>query len=334
MEQVLNRLVELAPKQLHLPLRRIWADCPRFRGFAIEYSSMIQRKFRDSGNNHDAADVFAELETAAWLLSNSSFVVVYEPYGRTGVDFQIRFDEGSFNVETKRIRQTEAAAKFAECLGRIVSAIREIPSPLGISINCYTMDVDPNLAMQLHDSIDAVVSHVCAAVNKLKGILKDGATEIVGLDAFPNLQIRVEHVSEKDPNSPTAYFGGGYPILYTQKESRKYADRIFDAVKQFTAGIPNALVLCSDSITHDPNELRFAIQEIDQSIKDDEVRVFTQRGFKDTSDFAERFRLMTAAVAVSQEPRVAEMPSGNVAWFNPDPETRLYDSIVEWLRLM
>jgi len=330
--QIPTELLVSAPSQLRSRFRRLWMGSPRFRTFAASYSCTIQRKLREAVELQDAADVFAELETAAWLLSNSSFDVVYEPYGRVGVDFRVRCDEGDFNAETKRIRETEGTTTLDECLTTIISAIREIPSELGVSIECDAIGVAPTFGSRLRDVLDVVVRHSCAAVNGLKEKLKDGATEVITFDAFPDLRLRVAHIPGKDPNSPTAKFGGVSPLLYTQKGSRKYADRILDAVGQLRDGVPNVLALWSDSITHEADELRFAVQEIEQSIRDNEDGIFVKRGFKDTSDFAERFRLMTAVVAVSQEHPVASPLGSNVMWLHPHPETPLCSSVVKWLR--
>jgi hypothetical protein len=306
-------------------------DYPRFRSFARTYLSTISRKLEDAKDFQDVGDVFAELGTAARLLFNPSFDVEYEPFGKVGVDFHVHYDRGESNAETKRVRETQATTTFEQCRARIVSAVREIPAQLGISIDCYAMHADPTSARHLHDVIDEVVHQACTAVKELNGKLKDGLTETITLDGFPEFQLRITHVPEKDPNSPTANFGGVSPLLYSQKESRKYADRIFDAIKQFREGVPNVLVLWSDSITHEPDELTFAIQEIEQSMRDGEQAIFTKRSYKDAADFGKQFRLMTAAVAVSQQPRVPGMSSANAVWLHSDPETPFGCSPSPWL---
>jgi hypothetical protein len=330
-EQIPTELIALVPTQLRPRFQQLWADSSRLRTFVKDYSLTIQRKFREAAELQDADDVFAELETAARLLSKQSFGVVYEPHGRAGVDFQVGYSEGDFNVETKRIRQTQATTMLDECLARMISAIREIPSQLGVLIECDAIGVDPAFVGRLRDDLDVVILHACAGVNALNGKLKDGATETITFDAFPGLRLLVAHIPEKDPDSPTANIGGVSPLLYTQKEPRKYADRILDAVKQLRKGIPNVLFLWSDSITHEAEDLNFAVQEIEQSIRDNEDVVFAKRGFKDTADFAERLRLMTAVVAISQESRGAGVARDNVVWLHPRPETPLCGSVIGWL---
>jgi hypothetical protein len=80
----------------------------RFAAFAGEYRRKIRAKLRQAGDDDSRRDLRAELETAALLLGDERFTVVYEKYAaakQRGPDFTVTFKTHTpFNVEVRRLR--------------------------------------------------------------------------------------------------------------------------------------------------------------------------------------------------------------------------------------
>ena len=83
----------------------------RFNAFATSYQSKIRSKLKNVRDDGGMKDLRAELETAALLLQDERFTLIYEKYAASkqrGPDFTVTFKTHTlFNVEVRRIRRLE-----------------------------------------------------------------------------------------------------------------------------------------------------------------------------------------------------------------------------------
>jgi len=329
-----NKLVQsIAPDgtdRLQAQLALWLGTQPRFTEFIETYADKIRRKFRLAQADEDARDVLAELETAHRFMAVPDYHVVYEPYGDKGCDFRIDTPSGNFNAETKRLREAAAMSIYYSCLDRIVTALRAIPSQLGISLECYSLDVGPEHAHELDQNIDNVIDECLAVLHRCKNNLTPGESQKFSVTGFPELQLQVTHVPDKSPDSPTANFGGVYPILYTQKEPFKFTDLLLGHLHQFTSDLPNVLIIRSHSTTHHAEELPMAACEIHQHVTDGNENFFQRKNFTGIPDFQDKCTLLSAAVVITGTIKASDLRPRNLVWLNPDAANRLDASILEY----
>jgi len=330
-EQEIPELFTSLPHHLRSRVLNIWRKNRLFPAFVQSYTPKIRSKFANLSDPEDVADVIAELETADRLLQCDGFAVEYEPFGNAGVDFRVKTENTTFHVETKRIREHAATTLYDKSLARIINAARKVQAPVGVFIEFDGADSGPSLANDLDTVIDEVAREAVGIVTSLSSQLQTGESRRVPLTTFSRLHLTVSHIPDKFHDTPTANFGAVSPILYTQKEKRKFSDRILDAIKQFVPGSPNILVLCCNSRTHEPEELRCAIQELKQSIQDREEELFKKHGFTGSCDVHVKLRLMTAAIVLSCFRPVLEPEKDNKAWIHPIPETSIPEETLKKL---
>ncbi len=307
---------------------------PRFQDFVAKYEKKIKSKFRHARTDEDKRDVLVELETARLFLANSSMDVDYEPHCSSGPDFCIRSVHGSFNVETKRIREADATTLYNDCVSHVISELRKVPSSLGFSIDCNLLVGSPEYARRLHSSTDSIIVQCMEALKGCKATLSHGETRAFPIAPFEELQIRFTHVLGKPPDSPTADFGGVSPIFYTQRESFKFTDLMLGCLRQLRPSLPNVLLIRCHSITHEPEELEMAKDEICRLGAEEDVQFFQKKGFTTVEDFHTQFKLLTAAVVVSDSVKIPNTHGRNLVWENPSPALRLNAAQIEYLQAM
>lgn len=306
----------------------------RFHEFAETYVDKLRRKFRDAKTFEDECDVWAELDTARRLTANLEYRVQYEPYGEKGCDFYIETPGGRFNAETKRVRETVVVSQYYDCREKIVAAVREIPSQLGISLECFSLDTGPEHFRSVCLQIDSIVAQCVAKVVECKAQLSDGKSRTYRLNGVRELNLRVQHLPEKSPDTPTANLGGSNPIPYTQKEDFKFTDLLIGHLGQFNVDAPNVLVVECQSATHEASDLLKATWEIQNQVSNCNELFFQRKKFKNIDDFIELFRRLSATVFITDRNTLPSFQTRNTVWENPMASKRLEASILEYFRTM
>ncbi|MCA0456902.1 MAG: hypothetical protein LCI00_23225 [Chloroflexi bacterium] len=108
----------------------------RYRIFATSYSSKIRSKLKSARDDSGLKDLWAELETAALLLTEPRFTLEYELYTalkQRGPDFTVTFKTHTpFNVEVRRFRTSELAqdnseARVGKLMGIFCDKVGQMP---------------------------------------------------------------------------------------------------------------------------------------------------------------------------------------------------------------
>jgi hypothetical protein len=130
----------------------------RFAAFAGEYRSKIRAKLRHAGDEDGRRDLRAELETAALLLSDERFTIVYEKYAaakQRGPDFTVTFKTHTpFNVEVRRLRAVDGdeEARAARLVYVVCDKVQQMPPSI---VNLLWLSADGAVAV---DEIDAAAT--------------------------------------------------------------------------------------------------------------------------------------------------------------------------------
>ncbi len=327
------------PEPVWRQLRHWLSAVPRFRDFARTYRDKIRHKFTGAKEVEDVNDILAEIEVACRFLAGPEFEVEYEPYGQgksRSPDFCIRTQQyGDFNVETKRIRESVPVTLYNECLDRVISELRKVPSSLGVSFECYSLALSPGYAQRLNASIDSIRSQCLEALQSAIGKLTSGDSTTIAIKGFEELQFRITHVPEKSPDTPTANFGGVNPILYTQRESFKFTDIFLNSLGQLRPDLPNVLTIRLHSTTHEPEELPMvAIPNIERSAKEGDEHFFREKGFKDIADYKQQVQYLSAVVVLAYWIKAGDDVPRNQVWCNPTATKPLHEAVVEYLRTL
>ena len=326
------------PEPVWRQIRHWLSAVPRFCDFARTYRNKIKRKFKDAKEVEDVNDVLAEIEIACRFLAGPEFEVEYEPYGRDksrSPDFRIRSQQyGDFNVETKRIREGGPFTLYNECMDRIISELRKVPSSLGVSFDCYSLNLPPDYAQRLNASIDSIISQCLEAVRSAIGTLTPGDSTTITIKGFEELQLCITHVPEKSPDTPTANFTARAPVLYTQRESFKFTDLVLNSLGQLRPDLPNLLTIRLHSTTHELEELPMAIAEIERLAEEEDEHFFQKKGFKDIADYKQQVRYLSAVVVLPYWIKAGDDLPRNLVWCNPAATRPLHEAVVEYLRTM
>jgi hypothetical protein len=325
---IVQRVAPNVPKSLGIKLAHLLSKQPRFVEFVKRHDNKISKKFKSATTAEDARDVLAELETACGFIANPNFSVEYEPYVNGGCDFRITTPSGIFNAEIKRIRETDAMNRFYCCWNRIIKALRAVPSQCGISLICLSSDVGPQYVQDLDESIDNIITECTARLKECKDHLRNGKSKTFSITSFPKLQIEITHEPKKTPDSPTANFGGAYPIPYTQRESFKFTDHLLGSLRQFKDDLASILIIRSHSTTHDAEELSMAACAIQRHVYEGNESFFQEKGFCGIQGFQGKFKRLSAAVVITGA--ITTASPRNVLWTNPTAARPFDDTLLQY----
>lgn len=268
-----------------------WIDnSDNFYQFVSANSDKIRGKIRGAKSDEDLIDVIFELEIAFNMACTDGYKVEYEKYGcqiGRAPDFTVNSKSGlEFNVEVKRIREGALGVKFQAITDEIVGQIRPIPSMLAFSFSIEDMDLDQGLINRYEAAKIALVDFIKDKIRSEDQRLSFDETIDYELPNFNDeISIIFSKPKGKSDNSKTSYHGGSFPIFYTQKESNKFGDAIFEKVGQMIPGTINILVIASNSSTHEKEDLQDAILSIRELASDGNEAFFVKKGFRDINDF-------------------------------------------------
>ena len=317
-----------------------WASSiSAFSDFLAANESKILKKLNGAITDEDKKDVISELDIARRFLAYPDSMVSYEPYGgadRRNPDLLVKNPAFSdFNVEVKRIRESIATKNYDECLSAIVSAFREVKSPLGVAVEAMNLDTVIDLPERLNAALPNVTDYVRSRVEHYASTLppgKDVAESIPGFEG--ELELVFCHVSDKDPETPTANFTSSVPIFYKQKESFKYSDHICSALGQLRDNLANVLAILCDSTTHEPEEVCIALQEMHKRACKGDDDFFQQKKLGGAHDYLEQLKLLSAIVVCSKYFSIPNVDTPNYVWANPDAAYPLQQEALSFMAVM
>ena len=107
------------------------------------------------------------------------------------------------------------------------------------------------------------------------------------------LKFALSKPSGKTDKSKTSFHGGISPIIYTQKEFYKIGDIILSKLDQMMPGMTNILVINTESVTHDKEDLVKAVFSIRELSKTDDEDFFRGKGFSSRKEFFERIKRLS-----------------------------------------
>jgi hypothetical protein len=268
-----------------------WLDnSDNFCHFVSANSDKIRGKIRGAKSDEDLIDVVFELEVAFNMVCMDGYEVEYEKYGcqiGRAPDFTVSSRSGLvFNVEVKRIREGALGAKYQAMTDDIVAQIRPIPSMLAFSFAIDDMDLDQGFLNRFEAATITLIDFIKDKIRLEDQRLPFDETVDYELPGFEDeISIILSKPKGKLDNSKTSYHGGSFPIFYTQKESNKFGDAIFEKVGQMIPGSINIMVIASNSSTHEKEDLQDAILSIRELVRDKNESFFVKKGFRDINDF-------------------------------------------------
>jgi hypothetical protein len=302
-----------------------------FFAFAADNIDKIRSKFRSAKTDEDLKDVLFELEVAFNIISVGGFSVEYEKYGCNKIgrapDLSITAASGTeLNIEVKRIREGSLGTKFQKLIDEIVAGINSIPSSIAFSFITEEFDLDEAFIKKLETAKDLIIGFA-----KEKVLIEHTNLAIDGLSEYEipgfaeEITLILSKPKGKVSTDETSYHGGSFPIFYTQKESYKFGDAIFEKLGQMISGSINILVVTSDSSTHEDGDLREALFSIEELLRENNERFFVKKGFTGISDFISQRQNLSGILYKSAWTNMSK-PS-NFLWCNDDAANKIPDEI-------
>ena len=312
-----------------------WIDnSDSFYRFVSVNSDKIRGKIRGAKSDEDLVDVIFELEVAFNMVGTDGYDIEYEKYGSKigrAPDFTVTSRSGlEFNVEVKRIREGALDVKYQAIIDDIVKRIRPIPSMLAFSFTIDVMDLDQDFLRRFEDATATIVSFISDKIRLEDQRLPFDETVDYELPGFENeISIILSKPKGKLDHSKTSYHGGSFPIFYTQKESNKFGDAVFEKVGQMIPGSINILLIASNSSTHEKEDLQDALLSISELLRDKKEEFFIKKGFCDINDFLSQAENLSGVLFKTSWSSLSN-PS-NYLWCNQKAALKIPDEIRQFL---
>lgn len=335
-EELVAYILEGRQHRAKLALKHWLETSEKYRTFIHEHKDKVRKKFRNSETDEDLEDVLFELEIPYLFSLDDNFLIKYEKLvnvkGRSP-DFTIQKIGGSeFNVETKRIRETSISQLYKEIINEIIQPIQKTPSSLGFSLDVVNFSC-------LKDSAGTVTEQILNLIKQEEpNIPHDKEIEFT-IGEFPNeLKVTLSKPSGKKDQERTSYYGGICPLFYTGKEYRKLGDAIFEKLGQCILGMINVLVITTNSSTHEPEDVREALQSINDLLiqgGDDFFRKnshLKRLGITGANDFLERRKNLSCIVFKSTW--VSSQKNYNPVWLNTNADHMISEDLIEYMKKM
>lgn len=312
-----------------------WIDnSDSFFKFVSANSDKIRGKIRGAKSDEDLIDVVFELEVAFNMVGTDGYKIEYEKYGSKigrAPDFTVTSRSGiEFNVEVKRIREGALGVKYQAIIDDIVNLIRPIPSMLAFSFAIDVMDLDQDFLRRFEGAKATIISFIKDKVQSEDQRLPFDETVDYELPGFEDeISIILSKPKGKLDYSKTSYHGGSFPIFYTQKESNKFGDAIFEKVGQMIPGSINILLIASNSSTHEKEDLQDALVSITELVRDKKEEFFVNKGFCDINYFLSQAENLSGVLFKTSWSSLS-IPS-NYLWCNQKATSKIPDEIRPFL---
>ena len=322
-------------KQHYIPdyLMNWITTCPKFGNFLRTYHFKIKKKWRCARDEEDLKDTIFELKVAYLFLLDNRFELKYEKYSignsRTP-DFSIIFKQSiNFNVEVKRIRETDLGIRLKNILKVIGDRIREIPSGLSASINVVIGNhYGKGFINQLESSIEELMQYIKNTIETEEHKLDYGALDEYPIPSFKGeLILELSKPLSKYDTKHTSYRDGTMPIFYTQKEHYKFGDTVFEKLGQMLPGTANLLIIGSDSSTHEKEDFFTQIKMVTDSVRQGNDAFFINKRFNGVGDFTAQIKNLSAVLFRSCW--IDNSHNRNYLWINKNANFELSEDIIK-----
>lgn len=334
---LIEYILEGRQHKTELALEFWLANSKRYFEFVHLNRDKIRNKFRNAITDEDADDVRFELELPFLFLIDDKYTVEYEKFGsekKRAPDFTIQHDGAlQFNVEVKRIREGRLGTRYEEVIKKIIEPIRNIPSSLGFSINVLDFDLDEDFVTSLENSVEQVINQIQTLIIKEEAkIPYDSCFEYPLLVGKDKIVITLSRPSGKKNLSRTSYNSGLDPIFFTNKESFKFGDTIFEKLGQCIPGMINILFISTNSSTHEPEDVLESIASINHLIKRQDINFFKKKGFDSIDDFVNTSKLLSGIV--SKTTWVGLDNNFNLVWCNCNADRQIPQELNDYMKFM
>lgn len=328
----------LGGKQHHISdyLMDWLSTCPKFRTFLHTNSSKIRSKVRCAKTDEDLEDTRFELEVAYLFLLDNRFELEYEKYGtgkNRAPDFYAIYDKSIFfNVEARRIRESQLGTRINICFQGIEAEVRKISSDICVQIRTNTIDADPNLVGRLESS-KKIIKFIEKVIQIEKNKLAYDSTCEYPLDGFEDVfTLVLTRPSGKVDKIHTSYYPASVPIFYTQEEYRKFGDIVCEKLGQMQPNMINVLIVGSISSTHEREDMLHAIDSINDLLLKNDDNFFIRKGFKSAEDFIDQMKNLSAILF--RPIWINNSNYRNLLWPNENADFQLSEDIINFLRSM
>ncbi|MBM4055649.1 MAG: hypothetical protein FJ264_13510 [Planctomycetes bacterium] len=315
------------------------STCPKFRTFLTTHKDKIRSKIKRANTDEDLEDIRFELEVAYLFLLNlnNDIELEYEKYGTRNSrspDFSIVFKQTlNFNVEVKRIRETDPGIRLKNILKVIEDRIRKIPSGLSVSINVRCLCHNKDFIDTLETSLEQLISYIRNTIKAEEHKLDYGALAEFSIPGFQDeLILELSKPLSKYDKEHTSYHNGLMPIFYTQKEHYKFGDTVFEKLGQMLPDIANLLIIGSDSSTHEKEDLLKEIRIVNELVNQENDDFFIQKGFEGVKDFNTQMKNLSAILFRSIW--INNSDQRNLLWINENANFELPKDIIKLLPIM
>lgn len=335
---LIEYVVENSQSSIKDYLKSWLSTCTRFKGFLHTYKDKIKSKIRCAKTDEDLEDTRFELKVAYLFLLDNRFELEYEKYGTGNFrtpDFSIMSKQSiKFNVEVKRIRETDLGIRLKTILKVIGDRIREIPSGLSASINVIgEHHYDKGFINQLESSIKELMPYIINTIKTEEHKLAYGALAECPIPSFQGkLILELSKPLSKNDTEHTSYHNGLMPIFYTQKEHYKFGDTVFEKLGQMLPDMANLLIIGSDSSTHEQEDLFREIRIVTEFVNQGNDDFFTQKGFNGMEDFTAQMKNLSAILFRSIW--IDNSNNRNYLWINKNANFELPEDIIKFLHSM
>ena len=299
---------------------------PRFEQFVEAYRDKIQKKIRDASSNHDAVKaILAELWIAYLLLQVDQFSTVqYEIYGTDNRNpdltetYSGSGSELVFNVEVKRIGQTDSEQRFRTWLRQVIQRIKETPSRLALSMQIGDFNTPIALLDRLEAQSEDIIRYITTTIAALDKEMLPGSRKHLSVPGFEGVfKFRLRKRSREATSDHTLCDWVGYPDFATQKEFKKFGDEICDPAHlgQMRPGMVNVLAIITDSSTHGELDLEGALSSLAELASRGNDQFFRDKKFEGgAADFIAQLEKLSGIVLVGAFFPVRSGPT--VLWCN------------------
>ena len=271
-----------------------------FRRFVTKYQGKIRAKLEGAKEEQDLVDILWELELAHLLLKDSSVAVEYEPYGSgasRAPDFCVTRKSLQLNLEARRIRTPALESRFEVWEQRMADAIRAVPSDVGVSLTIPGMQPKGalfDLLERKQGEIQSEIASLISSANQALG-LNESVDHVIE-EEEGGLQITITKPSKKAAPGETSYYGGSFPVWFSNREFAKFGDIICDKLGQLRPGMPNLIVVHAGSACFNGSDCEDAVTELSILGKQGNEKFFIKKGFRGSQDFFDHTKRLSGVV--------------------------------------
>lgn len=316
---------------------------PRFEQFVETYRDKIRKKIRNTNNNHDAVKpVLAELWVAYLLLQVDQFShVKYEAYGtrKRSPDLTATHcgsgSETVFNVEVKRIRETDSVRRFKTWRRQVQQRIKEIPSGLALNMNIGDVNTPVDLLDRLEAQSEDIIRYITTTIVAHDKDIPLGSKKAFFVPGFEEVfKFRLRRSSWTSTIEHTSIDWVGPPGFATHNEFRKLGDEICDPAHlgQMLPGMINVLAITTHSSTHDELDLEQALDSLGERAANGDDQFFINKRFRGTADFITQLERLSGILLVGAYFPVRSGPT--VLWSNNKAKFPLTKDVGNLLQAM